>query len=373
MLKEDLKALHQKQDDPCVSIIIPTHRVSAHSDVDYIRLKNAIKRATESLHEQYDKEKVAPLIDRMEALLERDLDYSNLLEGLGLFISSNMEKVVHLPFEVDEKVIVDTSFEVRDLMLSLNRELDYYLLLLSEDHIRFFEGKGRNLIEIKDDNFPDHHDKNEFEYQKAHFVNPGTGSLQGTTEKPNEEQKKVQEHLKHVDNKLSQYLTNQNPLFLVGDKQMLGDFETVTHFRENIQGKIAGNFQHLAKHELADKIHTEVKRYIHEQQERALRLLEEEVGYDRVTSGLSKIYRDAFEGKGAILLVEEGYSEPAYLDKSNYQLYLTPEKTDGLKRLDDAVDDIIEEVLDKNGEVRFVENGKLEKYGRMAMILRFNE
>jgi len=268
---------------------------------------------------------------------------------------------------------VDTSFEVRDLLLNLNRELDYKVLLLSEHNVRLFEGKGRNVLEIEDENFPAHFSQGDYEYQKANFINPAKNSPEGSTEKANEEQKKVKEFLKRFDNILGEYVNGPEPVFLMGDKQILGEFEQVTHHGESIQGQLPGNFQHLSVQEIADKIQTEVKRYIHEQQEKAVRKLEEEIGYDRVSSGLTNVYRDAIEGKGATLLVEEGYSEPAYLDEANYQLYLTPENTEGLKKLTDAVDDVIEEVLDKNGEVRFVPDGKLQKYGKIAMILRFHE
>jgi predicted transcriptional regulator len=39
--------------------------------------------------------------------------------------------------------------------------------------------------------------------------------------------------------------------------------------------------------------------------------------------------------------------------------------------MDDAVDEIIETVLNKQGRVVFVENGKLEEHRRIAMVLRF--
>lgn len=373
MIKEDLKVLQEKHDDPCVSIIIPTHRISTETDKDYIRLKNAIKRASESLHEQYDKKQVSPIIDRLETIMEDELDYSSLLEGIGLFISPSIEKVVHLPFEVNEKVIVDTTFEVRDLKLALNRELDYKLLMLSEDNLRLFYGKGRNIVEYKDDLLPLELNKEAYDYQKANTGNPGTSSPNGTTEKASEDQKKVIENLKHWDNKLTNYLNDKSPLFVAGDKQILGDFEQITHHRDKIQGKLTGNFDHLNNHEIADKIQIEVKRYIHEQQDQAIRMVEEEVGFDRVSSGLTRVFEEALKGKGSRLLVEESYSEPGYFDENNYRLYLEPEQTDGLKHLADAVDDVIEEVLNKNGEVRFVADGKLKKYGKIALSLRYSQ
>ena len=39
--------------------------------------------------------------------------------------------------------------------------------------------------------------------------------------------------------------------------------------------------------------------------------------------------------------------------------------------LSDAVDDVIELILKKNGEVIFVENGKLKSFERIALINRY--
>jgi len=39
--------------------------------------------------------------------------------------------------------------------------------------------------------------------------------------------------------------------------------------------------------------------------------------------------------------------------------------------MEDAVDEVIENVIAKGGRVVFVNNGSLEKYNRIAMILRY--
>ena len=372
MRKEDLKALQGKFEAPCISINIPTHRVSSEKQQDYIRLKNAVKKVSETLNSQYDKKQVKPLIDKMEQILE-ELDYSRLLEGLGIFLSPDIEKIVHLPFPVEEKTIIDDTFEVRDLLLAMNKLIDYQLLLLNEDQVRFFRGKGTNIREYKDEQFPAYFDKNEYEYQKANFVNPATNSIQGTIEKANVEQKKINHFLAQVDEKLKSYLNSNIPLFIMGDRNIIGEYDGLTKHKNHIKGRITGNYQHLAAHEIADKAQIELNRYLDEQRDKALKQLEEEVGFDRVSSGLANVYKDAVEGKGSVLLVEKGYSQPAYLDENNYKLYVDPEDTTGLKKMNDAVDDVMEEIVNKNGEVKFVDNGKLHKYGRIAMILRFNQ
>jgi hypothetical protein len=47
------------------------------------------------------------------------------------------------------------------------------------------------------------------------------------------------------------------------------------------------------------------------------------------------------------------------------------ETATGLSHLDDAVDELVEIVLEKGGEVVFVDEGALSDRGRVALILRY--
>ena len=77
-----------------------------------------------------------------------------------------------------------------------------------------------------------------------------------------------------------------------------------------------------------------------------------------------------FQGRGDTLLVEEDFHYPARLDESGTKLTPTEDIT-APDVIDDAVDEIIEGVLDKQGKVVFVENGQLTQHQRIALILRY--
>ena len=44
---------------------------------------------------------------------------------------------------------------------------------------------------------------------------------------------------------------------------------------------------------------------------------------------------------------------------------------DGPKHLDDAIDELVQLVLEKGGEITFVDDGALADYARVALILRY--
>jgi hypothetical protein len=76
-------------------------------------------------------------------------------------------------------------------------------------------------------------------------------------------------------------------------------------------------------------------------------------------------------GKGNVLVVEKDLSIPGFTAEDDpYHLRLQP-PTGQHRILTDAVDDLIELVLEKNGEVRFVGNGMLARFNGIAMINRY--
>jgi hypothetical protein len=71
-----------------------------------------------------------------------------------------------------------------------------------------------------------------------------------------------------------------------------------------------------------------------------------------------------------LLLVEEDYHFPGRTDETDQHLFAAEDPT-APDVMPDAVDEIIETVLAKQGKVVFVENGQLEQHQRIAMVLRY--
>ena len=81
------------------------------------------------------------------------------------------------------------------------------------------------------------------------------------------------------------------------------------------------------------------------------------------------MWRVANEGRGSLLLVEKDYHAPATTDEAGWHL-LPADEAAAPDGMDDAVDEIIETVLSKQGRVVFLENGQLETHQRIALNLR---
>ena len=98
--------------------------------------------------------------------------------------------------------------------------------------------------------------------------------------------------------------------------------------------------------------------------------LERYVSQQRVAATVGEAWRKANEGRGKLLLVERDFHQPGRLDASGLLLLPADDPT-AQDVIPDAVDEVIETVLNKGGEVVFVENGQLDAYQRIALVLRY--
>ena len=90
----------------------------------------------------------------------------------------------------------------------------------------------------------------------------------------------------------------------------------------------------------------------------------------KTVSTVGEVWRLAHQGRGRLLLVEEDFHFPARVDESGQHITQADDAT-APDVIDDAVDEIIETVLAKQGEVVFVENGSLQEHQRIVLILRY--
>jgi len=151
--RQDLNYLQSLTLVPALSILLPTHRSFPENKQDPILVKNLVNEATERLAEEFSARELAPLIQNLETLVG-EIDYQYALDGLALYVGLNFAKLYYLPFSVPARVIIDQTFATRDLVYGLNRNLRYWVLLLSQSSTRLLAGTAETLEEVHDKNFP---------------------------------------------------------------------------------------------------------------------------------------------------------------------------------------------------------------------------
>lgn len=361
MNRHEIHLLQQVRGYPAVTITLPTHRSAPDNRQDPIRVKNLVEQAGNRLLEEFNKREIAPLLERIEKLAQ-SIEYRNTLDGLALFINRDFARAVYLPFTLKERVHVDETFLTRDLVFAMNRTPRYWALVLSEKPTRLYEGTRDTLVEINEGGFP-----------MTHTGPGGEQSLPGGfgIKKSAYRDEYHRKFFRAVDAALKPVMTEDTlPLAVVGVDRFQAFFNEVTNYKSAIVARLTGSHDKTTAPELAKLLWPLVKSGLSGQRQQVLAALDKAIGERKFASTIGEVWRLAKEGRGHLLLVEEDFHYPARVDGSGRQISPADDPT-APDVLDDAVDEIIETILDKQGQVVFVENGQLEKHQRIALILRY--
>lgn len=369
---KELLAMLKEKGQICVSIIIPGYNVLPERQTEHIELKKAVNKAKEHLTNYYKKEQAAPLISGIDELAGQ-VKFTQASNGIGLFVSPGLKHLVHFSFPVAEKVIVGDSFEVRDLLYERNYAAPYYFLLLTERDAKLYEGRLGKLTEVHDKNFPkEYHDS--YLYSSA---GPGASYIGSPVTRAVEKDKSILAEIRHeqffraVDEALHNYPLSEKPLIVAAVTKELSAFKKVSHHKDSVAGLIDGNFTYNSLPDMEKVVWGKMKGIIDEKKNDLIKDYQEKIGAGLGVEGLEEVWQAAAEGRGLKLLLEKDFKKPGFIeDGDRHLLHLMPPGTPH-KTLPDAVDDLIEMVLDKNGDIFLVDNDALKNHQHIALIARY--
>jgi hypothetical protein len=359
--QHDLRELQSAHVYPCLTITLPTHRSFPDNKQDPIRVKNLVTEATNRLLGEFSKRELAPLLERLETLVA-DIDYKYTLDGLLLAVNRDMAKEYVLPFALEERVVVDDTFFTRDLIHAMTRMRRYWVLALSERSTRLFAATREDFEEIVSGGFP-----------MAHTGPGGAAPLPGglgiNTSSYRDD--RLRDFFRAVDRAFGR-LTAEDPLplALAGVDRHQAFFRQVSSHSSDVIAGLDGNYDHLSPHDLGQLVWPNVREAFATRQREALELVGAAIGQNRFASTLSEVWHQVKLGRGDLLVVEEGYHQPARVNEVG-QLDVRVEDATAPEVLDDAVDEVIEAALKKGTRVAFVSDGDLAIHDRIGLVLRY--
>lgn len=343
---------------PCISLIMPFEpKMSLQTELAY-RLKIATDKIGGELMANYPDDKAKPVLKKLQQVI-RNLDYHTYKKSVAIFVSPLIEKVFYLDIAVEEKIIIDDSFEIRDLIYSKKQIHKYLLAVLSSKWTKVYLGNTTQFIPVIL-NVPDN---------VAAYMNdiPEKVSSYGDTNK----QKEIllDKFLQHTDNGLSILLQSYRlPLFIMGTARTLGHFKSLTHNARQVVEYIPGNFEDKTEPELQKIMQPYVADWKKIIQHDLLHQIDDAMSHKRLAVGIHDVWKAATHKKGRLLVVEKNYIYPAE-QSADADIILSHEAgSNNTFYIKDAVDDVIEKVLSSGGDVEFVEEGLLANYNRIVLI-----
>ncbi len=361
-----LKDMVNERGETCVSIIVPTHRLGQEWKNDRTEILRGVLAADASLGK-----KSADLSPDIDSLFQQ-IDFNKKKEGVGIFVSPHVKRLVTFPFPVTRKIVVNKSFHLQDLIYIENYAVTYFLLDLSKKEIHLFKGTLDCLEEIRDDDFPKHI-KDNYEYNKPSQSNSASGYAhvkEVEKDKSILNQQRLKKMFRVTDKLLSKYITRKDiPLLLCGPTKDLSIYKSATKHPDNIIATMSDNYKSTSVHDLGVLAWLQIKSFIDDQKLKLVNDFKEKTGEGLGVCGIEEIWEPTREGRGLVLLVEKDYEKIASVTKNQNLVSQLPNDTTA--RECNVVDEIINTVLEKNGSVVVVEKGILEDYGRIGLIMRY--
>jgi hypothetical protein len=363
MNRQEILQLETANTYPAISIFMPTVRNYPENRQNKINIKNLVARVKQQLNGEFDKSRKDEIMNRVEKAIE-GIDFEHPESGLAVFINDDVSYVYTLPFPVKERFIIDKTFETRDLVSAYSRNNLYYVIVLDEKLIRIFYGSLQRLTEAKHPKLP----VQSLMTQIKQDFDPQTRNIGG---RGTENEGKLKNCFREADHVLKEFInTEKIPFIITGSEKEIALYKELTQMPSLILGTVNGSYEKLSVSELAAHVWPAAKEGFLKEQELVLLEADKAAGAKKFAAGIEEVWQAAKEGRGMKLLVETGYSYTAKPDHNG--MWIVPsEAAAGEGILSDAVDAVIETVIAKDGKVVFFDDGMLESYGHIAMILRY--
>lgn len=357
---------------PSISILLPVNKKYPQFKEAEQKLKSMVKEAETTLKSVLSKEMADPIVNKLrETALT--IDFTHLSESLAIFVSSAVQRVIHLPIPVEERMIIGRTFELRDLFYISKINFHYYFLTISENKVRLFLGYGDQVIEQHNDKMPFGMHDVQGEGHSRDQMYSSDSTARNVSDQNSHRENLMKKYLRDIDNELTGLLNQTKiPVILGGVQKEISGFNTITKNKNAIIGTIEGNLDYLSEKMLYNKIEPILNEKRKKDEIKNLAILDEGISKKTFASGIHDVWRAVLEKRGRILLVEKDYRVTGKPGKDKYILITDEVDNVTTKNISDVVDDIIEYVFEYGGDVAFVENGALSEHGGIALVTYYN-
>lgn len=331
--------LQRLREYPSVSILVPVEPGQQLSDVDRMRVQRRIDDLARRLLGDVDAPTTVEVMERLQGLLAEVAEQPSQ-RSLALFASPSTSIAHHLHIEVRERTVVDDTFATRDLLDEVRRTVAFTAATVSDRVVQVLEGAGDVLTPVRGrgvplERLPDETDACWERRTVALLRRVGSGPL---------------------------------PLVLFGAGRRVatlvraGGVEPAAVILGNHDRTPWATLVELARGPLAD--------WAGARNATAMHRLDQARGRRRFASGLDEVWSLAEESRVELLVVERNFAVPVRVDGAHL-VPVDPDEIEAPDVVDDAVDDLIEAVALRRGEVVVVPDGVLAESGRVAAVLRF--
>jgi|SRR5579883_429993 len=327
--RTDLRTLLKEHERPCVSLFMPAHR--GGSEEDPIRFRNLLSQAEErlvahGLHAPAARELLAPL----HTLLADATFWPNQCDGLAVFLAGNFLRIFRLPCSFREELEVGGLFSITPLLPLLSGDGRFYVLALSQNAIRLFQGTRFTISPVDLKRVPHNfaeavrmHDRDEV---LTFHTRPTSGGSWGAIFEGHgvgidDKKEDLLRYFQKIDRGLHELLREERaPLILAAVDYLMPIYRDANTYPHLLEKGIDGNPDRMHEKELHGRAWAVVEPHFRENLRQVIGVYHQAAGVGKATADAKRIIPAAYRGELETLFVALGRRLWGKLDPSTDQL-----------------------------------------------------
>jgi hypothetical protein len=383
LFRSDLDELLAYDQNPAVSVYLPTHPTGREVRQDAIRLRNLLSTAAKRLAAAGRRApEVDVLLQPARKLVDDEEFWRYQDQGLAIFIGAGFDRVYKLPIAVPEELLISNHFGIKPLLPLIDPAGSFWVLTLSAGRTRLFQGSRWTFAEVTGLDLPQGLAEiwGETEYQEAHKATPtgrpqrgpaGLSKAQALGDAPEELHKtQLIELLRRVAAAVEPVVKRQPaPVILAAEPKIQGHFRELAKWKELLPEGILEFPDAMPAAELHRKACGVFAPLEERMRTDALSRLQTLLGNGgKATTQAEEIVKAARYGRVDRLFLCDGQPLWGFFDERGDQVVAHREAAEGD---DDLLGYAALMTLRQGGNVTLVDRAQLPPAGPAAAILRY--
>lgn len=378
---EHLKDLAARTPGWCISLYMPTHRAGEETKQDPLLFKNVINEATERLTQKgLRSPDVRSIVEPAQQLLLDSTFWWYQSDGLAVFLSSQGMQTYRLPVHFNGLLVISDRFHLKPLIPFVASSGHFYILALSQNQVRLFEGTRYTVDEIQLENMPDSMaGALQFErFERSLQFHTRTGEADRSGQRaavfhghdPSDEEKdRLLRWFQKVDEELIKFLAAEDaPLVLAGVEYYFPLFRRASEYPHILTEGVSGSPDRLKPEEIHARAWPLVEPLFTRAEKEATSRYQQLAAQGKTSSDVEQAVRLAYHGRVETLFVSLdvqiwGQVNP---EKRSIEVHAGHQSGD-----QDLLDFAAVHALANRGEVFAVTQDRMPVDGPIAAVLRY--
>ncbi len=370
-----LNRLATTYDEPCLSLYMSTHQVTARKPKDRILFKNLLKDAQECLvtsgmRHAEARDFLAPAFK----LLKDSLFWEYQGNGLALFLSPGFFEYFLSPSGFDQKVTVSHRFYLKSLLPALYKGEHFFLLALSKKEAKLFRLTRSKIMDVLVEDLPQGLSRRSSKKQLQFH----TGTQQGIGKRAalfhghgagtEDEKAGLIQYCRQIDNAVASLLNGEKaPMMVAGLDYLVATYRQVNTYQNLVEDSIQGNPYSYSRDDLHRAASIVMEPYLMRWREEAFTRFRRGSEEGKVCSDVAPLLHAAEEGRVEMLLVSLDAELFARHDMESGRVDLHTQYQEGDV---DVLDEAVVRTILTGGEVFGIEADEMPVNFPLAALLR---